>query len=369
MANVNLYECQNYETNNLEKRINELVNDFDVLKNIKEKTKVVIKVNLISAMEPEKGATTHPALLKALVLYLLSKKCFVVIGDSPGGVYTKQYLNHVYKVTRMTETGAKLNDNFNTKTTTYDKSLVLKSFEYTSYLDDADVLINFCKLKTHGMMKMSCAVKNLFGTIPGTVKPQYHYRFPKYVDFANMLIDINEYFKADLNIVDAIVGMEGNGPTMGTPRKVGLILASQNPYELDYICAKLIGEDDVETVKQSIIRGLCKPEEIKLNKNIDKYIIKDYALIAEKKSLVFFKNKIMANIGSKLFENKPVVTKKCVGCGKCASVCPAKAIEIIDCKASIDRTKCIKCYCCQEFCPFGAINVKKSLFINLLHKK
>ena len=93
--------------------------------------------------------------------------------------------------------------------------------------------IHMCvsKLKSHGMMGMSCAVKNLFGTIPGTIKPEFHFRYPDYNDFANMLIDLNEHLKACFNIVDGVVAMEGNGPTAGVPKQVGLVLASRNPYK------------------------------------------------------------------------------------------------------------------------------------------
>ena len=378
MGKVNIYKCNSYEEKEVNSIIDNIVNSFSVIKNIKAGTKVVIKANLVSAMEPGKAATTHPVLLKKLTDYFLGKKCSVVIGDSPGGVYTKTYLNHVYNVTKMDETGAELNNNFSTKKTIFKEAKVLKSFEYTAYLDDADFLINFCKLKTHGMMGMSCAVKNLFGTIPGTMKPEYHYRFPNHCDFANMLIDLNEYFKPTLNIVDAIVGMEGNGPTMGDPRKIGCVLAAQNPYELDFVCAKIIGLDidDVETIKQSKLRGFFDEKQIQLNDDIDKYLIKDFRVKKDINSLMFFSNQngvfsnVISKVSNKIFTNKPYLKKKkCIGCGKCAKICPAKAISIENKKANIDRSKCIKCYCCQEFCPVGAMVVKSSFIIKILHRK
>ena len=190
MNKVFLFEANSYNDEDVKEAIKNVVSSFAFLKNIKKNTKVVIKANLVSAMEPNKAATTHPSLLTALSNYLLDKECSVVIGDSPGGPYNAAYLKGIYKATRMNETGAKLNDNFNVTKVKYQKAKVLKSFEYTSYLDDADIKINFCKLKTHGMMGLSCSVKNLFGTIPGVIKPEYHYRFPNHNDCANMLIDI-----------------------------------------------------------------------------------------------------------------------------------------------------------------------------------
>ncbi len=378
MGKVYIYKCVNYEEKNVNKAMKELLSSFSVLKKIKPGTKVVIKANLVSAMSPEKSATVHPELLKYLTKFLQDKGCIVTIGDSPGGIYTKAHLSHVYNITKMDETGALLNEDFSVKKAVFNDAQVLKTFDYTGYLDNADMIINFCKLKSHAMMKMSCAVKNLFGTIPGTTKPEYHYRFPNHVDFANMLIDLNEYFKPVINIVDAIVGMDGNGPTMGNPKQIGCVLASENPYELDYICAKIIGlkEDDVETIKQSIIRKLCNPDKIDLNDNLDKYLIKDFEVKKGRNSIAFRENdkglisKIIAFGGNKIFTNKPhCISKKCIGCAKCANICPAHAIKMENKKPHIDRSKCIKCYCCQEFCPVGAMRVKTSLLVTFLNKK
>lgn len=378
MEKVFIYKCDNYEDENVNKAMKETLSSFSFLENIKSGSKVVIKANLVSAMAPEKSATTHPKLLKYLTEYLLKKGCNVVIGDSPGGLYNKNYLSHVYEVTKMNETGATLNNNFSTASTSFLEAKVLKTFEYTAYLDHADMIINFCKLKSHGMMAMSCAVKNLFGTIPGTMKPEYHYRFPNRTDFANMLIDLNEYFKPKLNIVDAIVGMDGNGPTMGDSKKIGCILASENPYALDYICAKLIGlkESDVATINESLKRNLFKPEKIELNDDISKYIIKDFNVKKDLNSIAFYQNqkglvnKTLAFFSNRIFSNKPKCNnKKCIGCQKCANICPAKAITMVNKKPSIDRSKCIKCYCCQEFCPVGAMQVKSSLVAKFINRK
>lgn len=371
MSKVNIYKCDSYNDEDVKPVIDEIIGFYDELKNIKQGTKVVIKANLVSAMAPEKSATTHPSLLKHLTNYLLEKGCSVVIGDSPGGVYTKPYLNAVYNATKMKETNAKLNDNFATVKTTYEGAKLLKTFEYTAYLDDADLLINFSKLKTHGMMGMSASVKNLFGTIPGTLKPEYHYRFPKHEDFADMLIDLNTYFKMPINIIDAIDGMEGNGPTAGKSRHIGCILTSSNPYELDYIASKIIGlvPEEVPTIKESIKRELCYPNKIELNDDLNKYLIKDYVLIKSHPLFFMDDKKLIGKIANKLFSNKPVCKEnKCIGCAKCASICPMKAITMVNKKPHIDRTKCIKCYCCQEFCPVGAMQVKSSIIMKVLHR-
>ena len=125
MEKVFIYKCPTYNEKDVNSVMEQLFASFSELQNIRKGTKMVIKANLVSAMDPEKAATTHYMLLKSLTTYLLAKDCQVVIGDSPGGLFTKTYLNHIYKATKMDLTGAKLNDNFKTKKGLYTKKVNL----------------------------------------------------------------------------------------------------------------------------------------------------------------------------------------------------------------------------------------------------
>ncbi|MCI5593845.1 MAG: DUF362 domain-containing protein, partial [Clostridiales bacterium] len=233
---------------------------------------------------------------------------------------------------------------------------------------------NLCKLKTHGMMGMSNAVKNMFGIIPGTVKPEFHFKFPDHNDFADMLIDLNESFKPHLCICDAVTGMEGNGPTSGTPRDIGLIAASENPYKLDLVCAKIIGleKDNVPTLKRAFERGLAPSDagQVVTEGDINDFIIGDFELIP-RKSITFNDagGSIMAGIIRKCMCSRPALLKhKCIGCGECFRICPAAAIQMKNNLPVIDRSKCIYCFCCQEFCPKGAMEVKRPIIARMLGK-
>jgi len=137
--------------------------------------RVVIKANLVSAMKPEKAATTHPALLAALTRMLRERGANVVIGDSPGGTFAAPHLNAVYRVCGLSEAeaaGAELNRDFSQKEADLPEAHTAKHITYTGYLDGADAIISFCKLKSHGMLSLSAATKNLFGAIPGIIKPE-----------------------------------------------------------------------------------------------------------------------------------------------------------------------------------------------------
>jgi len=373
--------CRNYEIEEARKAINELIDKGDLLDFVKPSMTIAIKLNLVSAMKPEDAGTTHPALVRALCEKITSLGASVVLGDSPGGPFTAGYLKHVYDATGFSALSdmpnVSLNDDFSVKEVSNPEGVIAKNITVTNYLLEADAVINFCKLKTHGMMGMSAAIKNLFGTIPGTMKPEYHFRFPAAEDFSNMLIDLDEYWKAELNIVDAIEGMEGNGPTAGTPRPIGMVLASRTPYDLDVVGCKLIGMDInkvpfmVEAVNRKLTSG--RMEDVDLVGSIDDYIVEDYKLLPGKSSLQFGGRGIFAPVIAKLgqlaLSSRPKVKKaECIGCKKCFDICPAKAITMIDNKPVIDKNKCIKCFCCQEFCPKGAMKVKRTIIARLIQR-
>ena len=371
---VVLAPCESYDEATVKAALEAVLSPIGGLHWVTPGMTVGIKANLVSAMKPEKCATTHPSLLCALTAMLKERGARVIIGDSPGGVYTSAFVNQVYRAAGLSAceaVGAELNRDLGTVDTSFPEAKVLKSFTYTSWLDACDAIIDFCKLKSHGMMGMSAAAKNLFGVIPGTMKPEYHFRFPNMADFAHMLVDINDYFadKVKLCLVDAVEGMEGNGPTQGSPRHIGLLLASGSPHVVDAVCCKLINlsEDAVPTLSAARERGLL-PDEVKLitvegdGKTAEDFAIHDFEHVAVRHGHLFAsKGRLVSKILGKLLSSRPRLKKsECVGCRKCADICPAKAITMKDKKAVIDRDACIRCFCCQEFCPTGAMKVHRT---------
>ncbi|MBQ4561204.1 MAG: DUF362 domain-containing protein [Clostridia bacterium] len=381
MAEVSIVGCKDYKENNVRAALAEALSAIGGLDMIKPGMKVGIKVNLVTGAKPEKAVTTHPIMVCELIKMLCEKGAEVIVGDSPGGLYTSAVLNGVYSVSGLKpveKCGGKLNQDFSVKTTKYPEAKVLKEFEYTGWLDNVDVIINFAKLKTHGMMGMSAAAKNMFGTIPGIVKPEYHFRFPDYDKFAAMIVDLDEYFKPVLNIVDAVVGMEGNGPTMGTPREIGCVIASRSPHKADLVCARVLGIEPqrLPILSDAIERGLCPQSlsELDIYGDVEKFHIPDYNNIAHKKSIVFngkgFFRGLIFRIIQWAVRSRPSLKKdECVGCRVCENICPAKAIKMVKGKAKINRNACISCFCCQEFCPKGAMKVKRPFVAKILDKK
>lgn len=379
---VSIVRCDNYEPEVCRAALEQALAPIGGLDWVKPEMRIAIKVNLVSAMKPEEAATTHPALLCALIALLRERGASVVLGDSPGGLYTAAHLTRVYEATGMRAceaAGCELNQDFSQREAAYPQAAAAKHFTYTAWLDGADAIIDFCKLKTHGMMGMTCAVKNYFGVVPGTMKPEYHYKYPKTEDFANMLVDLCEYFKPRLCICDAVVGMEGNGPTKGTPRKIGCILAAPNAHNLDLVAAGLIGlsPDEIPTLMAARARGLvpATAQELNVFGSAEPFVQSDFKTIPSQAS-AFFRSggkgvfgKIADSVMFHSLTPRPkLAPRECVGCKKCANICPAKAITMKNGKPQIDRNACIHCFCCQEFCPKGAMKVYRPLVARVLNR-
>lgn len=373
---VAVVRCKTYNVEAVKPALEEAVNAVNGLDFVKSGMKIIIKPNLVSFKKPDAAATTHPALLEALVEMLLARGADVTIGDSPGGPHSLPLLNRVYAATgmdRVEKLGAKLNRNMNEKTVDFPEGKVLKNFTYTEYLDEADAIIDFCKLKSHGMLGMSAAVKNLFGTIPGLKKPEVHYKFQNDAEFADMLVDLNEYFKPRLAICDAVVGMEGNGPTAGTPRQIGAIIASKSTYYADVVGAELIGMniDGLPTLQAAYERGFApaSSKNLRVYGDIRALTVDDFKAPPVRGLSFMRKGNVLHFISKAALEHKPTLKKRlCVGCGECARMCPAKAIEMKNKKPHINREKCIRCFCCQEFCPRAAMVAHRPLAAKALNK-
>lgn len=382
MAEVSIVACKDYTQEACRQAIDEVLRPLGGLDWVRQGMRIVIKANLVSAAKPEKAVTTHPRLLAALTQRLIEKGASVVVGDSPGNLFNAAVLNHVYSVSGMHEVesaGATLNRNFAQKNADFPEAKVVRRFAYTAYLDEADAIISFCKLKSHGMMSLSAATKNLFGAVPGTTKPEYHFRYPEPLDFAGMIVDLNSYFKPRLFLVDAVEAMEGNGPTAGTPVHMGALVAGTDCHKVDLICCKLIGLEpmSVPTLRAAANYGFIGEsyENVQVAGDVEAFIKPDFQRIERGKGMQF-ENVLPGKLGRAFssvarfaLRSSPRLKKKeCVGCGLCANVCPAKAISIVKKKARIQNKQCIRCFCCQEFCPKGAMKVHRPLIARLLNR-
>lgn len=294
-----------------------------------------------------------------------------MIADSPGGPFNERALKGVYAACGITEvverTGARLNWDCTEVTVPFPQGLLLKSLTITNFCAKSDMVISLPKLKTHGMMTLTGSVKVLFGVIPGLNKADYHLKMPKVEDFADVLVDIAEFVQPKLTIMDAVVGMEGDGPSAGTPRQIGAILASEDSYAADVVAAALIGlsPEQVPTIMAARRRGLVsRIEDIEVTGNgIDELAVRNYQ-VPKGFPLHFLNGKVPKVFKSAVVNSvwpRPVFEHEhCVGCADCVNNCPPKALVLNEDKRPVvDLDKCIRCFCCQELCPKKAVEIKR----------
>ena len=194
--NVSITACGDYSPEHLDAALAAVLEPLGGLDWVQSGMTIAIKTNLVSRMSPESAAVTHPEAVAALTRMLVSRGARVIVGDSPGGPYTAAWVHSVYHgagIDAVERAGGELNEDFETEEVRFPEGKTAKSFSYTSWLKKADAIIDFAKLKTHGMAGMTCAVKNFFGSIPGTRKPEMHYLYPNTPDFCSMLVDLALY--------------------------------------------------------------------------------------------------------------------------------------------------------------------------------
>lgn len=378
---VSLEECRNYDYKEVKATIEKSFDNLGGIdKYINKGDRVLLKLNLLMSKKPEQAVTTHPVFTKALAKILIDYGAKILIGDSPGGPYSRSMLKRVYKACGIDEiaeeVGAELNYNTNIMEVKNDEGIILKKLTVVEMLKDVDKVISVSKLKTHGMMMFTGAVKNMFGIVPGVLKAEYHLRMPENEDFANALIDICTAANPVLSFMDGIVGMEGAGPSAGDPRDIGAVIASDSPYHLDVVATSIINLDPIKvpTIKGCIDRGLCKGnlDDIGLyGESINKFKVNDFNIPAIR-SISFVTDKypkFLQDIYTRLLQPKPVFNYDlCIGCKDCAENCPPKVIDMVDRKPVVKLDGCIRCFCCQELCPKEAVDIHRPWLMKLLAK-
>lgn len=366
---VSVVKCQDYDYEKVIKSVSDCLNNIEGLNKIEKGSKVLVKTNLLKRNKPEDAVTTHPFVVEGVVRYLQSKGCSVIVGDSPGGPFNERILKSIYDAAGILgvaeRTGCELNYDTSTKDIFNENAKVLKNMKIVKAFDEVDYVISCAKLKTHVMMKYTGAVKNLFGVIPGVIKAEYHFKMNEENHFANVLIDICDYVKPVFSIIDGIDCMEGDGPSSGDVRRVGIIMAAQNPYLLDYVATTIVGIDSyiVPTIEQSLERGLFNPKDYEVSGvDLDTLDIEPFKMphstgvnFVEGRVPKFVENFIMSSL-----RPIPVINyDECISCAICADNCPPKIISMDSKKPVINTKKCIRCFCCHELCPKKAIVVKK----------
>lgn len=334
--------------------------------------RVLLKPNMLSAKAPEKAVTTHPEVLRAVIGLVKEAGGIPLVGDSPGVGGVRRVAEKSGILWVIEESGAELVEFTEAMEVTGEG--LFKRFEIARPYMEADRLINIAKLKTHEMMTMTCAVKNLFGAVIGTGKAAWHLKAGADREmFARMLLEIYLLRRPDLNIVDAITAMEGNGPGSGDPRHLGLLMGGTNPLAVDVIAAEITGIPKkllhVERLAEKLgLEGSDRTVIKTVGTPLEEARVKDFRLphISDVQFGLpaFLKNRLRHYMTSRPCP----IPEKCKLCGVCVDACPPKAMIIRDGRLAIDYHSCIRCFCCRELCPGGALDVRNGSLIKFLRR-
>ena len=377
---VLLCRAQNYDQALVDRQVEFLFGQLEAAEKLNQNSRVLLKPNLLAKHPPEAAVTTHPAVVRAVIRALKKRGVtHITLADSCGGLYNPAVMKSLYKVSGLwqvcQEEGVECYTECRYGTRPAPEGRVVKEFTLIQPVLDSDFIIDLAKFKTHVMAGCTAATKNLFGCIPGLQKAEWHMRFPDKERFGDMLIDLLEIVRPRISLVDGILGLEGDGPAGGTPRQIGLLLAGEDPLTVDLAVCGLMGLDPMRVpyLAAAQRRGLCdqRLDPALLQGDTDAFrLIPDFALPQSYQGgdtdfahhVPGLLQKPVQALERVLAPHPVVMASRCIGCGKCAEICPQHTIRL-DKKAKIRQEKCIRCFCCHEMCPVKAIQVKKfSLF-------
>jgi len=378
-SKVAIIKCDNYDEAKVRLAVKQ---GIDLLGGIscfaKPGEKIVLKPNLLAGDPPEKAVTTHPIVFKTIGEIFKSTGANIFYGDSPG-IGKPERIAHLAGIKKVADNlNIPFADFRNAVKVSYPGAILAKQLELAKGVVDADGIVSIPKMKTHGFTRITGAVKNQFGCLPGLQKAEFHVKMPDIYDFSRVLVDINNFLKPRLYIMDGILAMQGNGPRGGEPVEMKVLLFSDDPVALDSIFCKLIDlkpafvpymkvgrESGLGTDLYNEIAIVGDDIEGLINKNFEVTRKPPSQFVSARSFPPFLKN---------LITPKPVILyEHCVNCGNCIEQCPVLPKAIYwpagkrDKKPIYNYKRCIRCFCCQEICPEKAIYIKTPLLGRLIH--
>jgi len=322
--------------------------------------KVVIKPNVLRASQADEHIVTNPAVLAAVVDKVESLgPAQIIVGDNPGLFnYGENEASFAQPGLMAAAKGYYKNLGDSSVQLPFDPEL-MPEIGVSQEIMDADIVISLPKFKTHGLTVMTGAIKNSYGILPGAQKAKLHQLAGSPERFHEVIVEVFRLRIPDLFIMDAVIGMEGNGPASPELREIGLILAADNAVALDAVVARMMGLDPhrLRFLRQAKAFGLGD------------YDAQSMEIIGEMRVLENFK---VPQLGGEAIASNPAVQnllnskarvipaanpETCTGCGSCIDHCPVSALTMVEDLPKVDPQLCIACFCCQEICPEKAMSL------------
>lgn len=343
---VSCVRCDTYDPAEVSRSLAETLTHLNV--SFKSGMRVLMKPNLMSPVKPERAITTHPVVLEELCIILKAAGVEILIGES--AFYNTDNAFGVCDIATLSRYARLINFESEPKRFLPFGGKI-GAVPLPEILFQVDCIINVAKMKTHGLTGVTLCVKNLYGCIPGAVKQGYHKILPSPRSFSRFLIKLHEEIKPQLNIIDGIVGLEGEGPgASGHPTHSGLFVAGTSASAVDIIASEIMGFNPREIytnrysgIRRTEIETVGNGREVSLS----------------------FKKPLSANFPYLIYftEFLPQLRitfdgELCVRCGLCGEKCPAGAIAFHP-EPRCDHRRCISCYCCLEVCPHSAVYLRE----------
>ncbi|MGA4579971.1 DUF362 domain-containing protein [Limisphaera sp. VF-2] len=338
---------------------------------VKPGQKVLLKPNLLGPFPADQAVTTHPSIVRAAAILVREAGGRPYIGDSPA----VGRLSQVARVTGMldvvAETGAPLLELEEPGEFEVPGHGIFPRLVLARALSQVDVVISLPKLKTHSQMILTGALKNQFGCVPGLLKSEWHFRLQERKWLAALLLDIHRAIRPCLAIMDAVVAMEGPGPSAGHPRSLGVLLAGTDFVAVDAVACHLIGLSpaQVPSCRAAHEQGVGETDLQRL-----RLVGPDWRTLrvsdfqpppqpAEVLRLLPLPPALLRGLRRQWTLRPVILPGRCTRCGICEERCPVRpsAIHPRACPShQLDDRRCIRCYCCHEFCPAHAIVLRSS---------
>lgn len=380
-STVAIVRCSAYEADQVQAAVDRALELLGgVQRFVRPGERLLLKPNLLVGAAPDAAVTTHPSVFAAVARALQRAGAALTYGDSPGFGSTAGAARKAGIAQVAEELGVALADFSDGRQVSFPDGRLIKQFFLANGVLEADGVVSLPKFKTHGLTRITAAVKNQFGCVVGLRKGEWHARMPDVDRFCQMLVDLNRCIAPRLFVCDAVVAMEGNGPRSGTPRAVGAIVASADPVALDATLARIAGLDPalVGTIVYGEESGLGTASDVEIAGDpLEEFVVPDFAVnrspastTGDRKGPVGFMRRFVVP--------KPVIRpERCTACGTCVSVCPVtpKAVDWATPAGAADKQpprhdygRCIRCYCCQEMCPEGAIEIEVPPLGRIIHR-
>jgi uncharacterized protein (DUF362 family)/NAD-dependent dihydropyrimidine dehydrogenase PreA subunit len=336
--------------------IEDLIEKFSIPWNGK---KVLLKPNMLAGWPPERAVTTHPAIVGAVIQSLERRGAQIMVGDNPGA---HDYGDAARAADISGIRAAAGNRWVDLATSPVQVPISSRFFDHLAVsrqVLEADLIVNLPKLKTHMQTTLSGAVKNMFGILVGSQKARVHGVCARIADFAEAIVDIYTIRPPALTIMDAVVGMEGNGPSGGRPRTINRIIASEHGVAVDGVFAAMVGlaPDRVGVLRAARGRGLGDVDVSSMDIEGEIPRLQRFRLpmnVVGEDLVSRLSAPFLGRLSKPRFRLR---SDTCIRCATCSRGCPTGAITL-EPFPNWNYERCIGCYCCYELCEQDAIQLR-----------